>query len=58
MKFLETLKNIWKISELKDRIILTMCMLLVYINTYKRAEMQDIILEDIWAVSGGDSITV
>ncbi len=30
MKFLETLKNIWKISELKDRIILTMCMLLVY----------------------------
>ena len=30
MKFLETLKNIWKISELKDRIILTMSMLFVY----------------------------
>ena len=30
MKFVETLKNIWKISELKDRIFLTMSMLLVY----------------------------
>ena len=30
MKFIETLKNVWKITELKDRIILTLGMLLVY----------------------------
>ena len=30
MKFIETLKNVWKITELKDRIILTFGMLLVY----------------------------
>ncbi|MEY8848183.1 preprotein translocase subunit SecY [Psychroserpens sp. XS_ASV72] len=30
MKFIETLKNVWKISELKDRIILTLGLLLVY----------------------------
>ncbi len=30
MKFLETLKNVWKITELKDRIILTLGLLLVY----------------------------
>jgi preprotein translocase subunit SecY len=30
MKFIETLKNIWKITELKDRIILTLGLLLVY----------------------------
>ena len=29
-KFIDTLKNIWKISELKDRIILTLGLLLVY----------------------------
>ncbi len=30
MKFLETLKNVWKIEELRDRIILTLGLLLVY----------------------------
>lgn len=30
MKFIETIKNVWKITELKDRIILTVGMLLVY----------------------------
>ncbi len=30
MKFIDTLKNVWKITELKDRIILTLGMLLVY----------------------------
>ena len=30
MKLIETLKNVWKITELKDRIILTLGMLLVY----------------------------
>ena len=30
MKFIESIKNIWKITELKDRIILTLGMLLVY----------------------------
>ena len=30
MKFVETLKNVWKITELKDRIILTLGLLLVY----------------------------
>ena len=30
MKFIETLKNVWNIKELKDRIILTFGMLLVY----------------------------
>jgi len=30
MKLIETLKNIWKITELKDRIILTLGLLLVY----------------------------
>ncbi len=30
MKFIETLKNVWKITELKDRIVLTLGMLLVY----------------------------
>ena len=30
MKVIEVLKNIWKITELKDRIILTLTMLLVY----------------------------
>ena len=30
MKFIETLKNVWKITELKDRIILTLGLLLVY----------------------------
>ena len=30
MKFIETLKNVWKITELKDRILFTLTMLLVY----------------------------
>ncbi len=30
MKFIETLKNIWKIEELKNRIILTLGLLMVY----------------------------
>jgi preprotein translocase subunit SecY len=30
MKFIETIKNVWKITELKDRIILTLGLLLVY----------------------------
>src|SRR5210317_1496750 len=30
MKFIETLKNVWKITELKDRIILTVGLLLAY----------------------------
>lgn len=30
MKFIETLKNIWKIEELKNRILLTLGLLLVY----------------------------
>jgi preprotein translocase subunit SecY len=30
MKFIETITNVWKITELKDRIILTLGMLLVY----------------------------
>ncbi|MEH6536477.1 MAG: preprotein translocase subunit SecY [Psychroserpens sp.] len=30
MKFIDTLKNVWKITELKDRIILTFGLLLVY----------------------------
>ncbi|MBN4058095.1 preprotein translocase subunit SecY [Olleya sp. AH-315-K02] len=30
MKFIESIKNIWNITELKDRIILTLGMLLVY----------------------------
>ena len=30
MKIIETLKNVWKITELKDRIILTLGILLVY----------------------------
>lgn len=30
MKFIETLKNVWKIEELRDRIILTIGLLLVY----------------------------
>lgn len=30
MKFIDTIKNVWKITELKDRIILTMGLLLVY----------------------------
>ena len=30
MKFIETLKNVWKITELKDRILLTLGLLLVY----------------------------
>ena len=30
MKFIDTLKNVWKITELKDRIILTLGLLLVY----------------------------
>jgi len=30
MKFIDTIKNVWKITELKDRIILTIGLLLVY----------------------------
>ena len=30
MKFIDTIKNVWKITELKDRIILTLGMILVY----------------------------
>ena len=30
MKLIETIKNVWKITELKDRIILTVGLLLVY----------------------------
>ena len=30
MKFIDTIKNIWKIEELKDRILLTLGLLLVY----------------------------
>ena len=30
MKFIETLKNVWKIEELRDKIILTLGLLLVY----------------------------
>ncbi|OIQ28134.1 MAG: preprotein translocase subunit SecY [Bacteroidetes bacterium MedPE-SWsnd-G2] len=30
MKFIDTLKNVWKITELKDRIVLTIGLLLVY----------------------------
>ncbi|OED35077.1 preprotein translocase subunit SecY [Flavobacteriaceae bacterium (ex Bugula neritina AB1)] len=30
MKFIDTIKNIWKIDELKDRILLTLLLLLVY----------------------------
>ncbi|MEJ2113437.1 MAG: preprotein translocase subunit SecY [Flavobacteriaceae bacterium] len=30
MKFIETLKNVWKIEELRNRILLTLSMLLVY----------------------------
>ncbi|NNK40499.1 MAG: preprotein translocase subunit SecY, partial [Winogradskyella sp.] len=30
MKLIETLKNVWKITELKDRILLTLSLLLVY----------------------------
>jgi len=30
MKIIETLKNVWKITELKDRIVLTLGLLLVY----------------------------
>lgn len=30
MKFIDTLKNVWKITELKDRIMLTLGLLLVY----------------------------
>ena len=30
MKFIETIKNVWKIEELRDRIILTLGLLLVY----------------------------
>ena len=30
MKFIDTIKNVWKITELKDRILFTMGMLLVY----------------------------
>ncbi|OMP30284.1 MULTISPECIES: preprotein translocase subunit SecY [Mangrovimonas] len=30
MKFIDTLKNVWKITELKDRIVLTLGLLLVY----------------------------
>jgi preprotein translocase subunit SecY len=30
MKFIDTIKNVWKITELKDRILLTIGMLLVY----------------------------
>ena len=30
MKFFDTLNNIWKITELKDRIVLTLGLLLVY----------------------------
>ena len=30
MKFIETIKNVWKIEELKNRIILTLGLLLVY----------------------------
>lgn len=30
MKFIETLKNVWKIEELRDRILLTLGLLLVY----------------------------
>ena len=30
MKFIETLKNIWKIEELRNRIIVTLGLLLVY----------------------------
>lgn len=30
MKFIETIKNVWKIEELRDRIIVTLSLLLVY----------------------------
>ena len=30
MKFIETLKNVWKIEELRNRILLTLSLLLVY----------------------------
>jgi preprotein translocase subunit SecY len=30
MKFIDTLKNVWKIEELRNRIILTLGLLLVY----------------------------
>jgi preprotein translocase subunit SecY len=30
MKFIDTIKNIWKIDELRNRIILTLTLLLVY----------------------------
>ena len=30
MKFLDTISNIWKIDELKNRILLTLMLLLVY----------------------------
>ena len=30
MKFIETLKNVWKIEELRNRILLTLALLLVY----------------------------
>jgi len=30
MKFIDTIKNVWNITELKDRILFTLAMLLVY----------------------------
>src|SRR5210317_652976 len=63
MKFIETIKNVWKITELKDRIILTLGLLLVYrfgaqivlpgINFSQLAELQGNAAEGglIWLIN-------
>ena len=48
MKIIEYIKNIWKITELKDRIILTMGLLVVY-----RFGAQ-VVLPELMRVSWGD----
>ena len=72
MKFIETLKNVWKITELKDRIMLTLGLLLVYrfgaqvvFNAIKASQLEVLacntdqdLLGLLNAFTGGASIVV
>ena len=53
MKFIETLKNVWKIEELRNRIILTLGLLLVY-RFGAQVVLPGIDASKLTAVIGGD----
>ena len=53
MKFIETLKNVWKIEELRNRILLTLGLLLVY-RFGAQVVLPGIDASKLTAVVGGD----